>query len=95
MPSLDNPEQPSASKTPPKNPERQVHKIVIDRDLCIGAANCMAIAPEAFQLDSENKAVISGTWDEATDEILRQAAAVCPTKAIMLYNKLRKEIKFE
>lgn len=36
----------------------KVSKIVIDRDLCIGAASCVTIMPGVFQLDEENKAVI-------------------------------------
>lgn len=31
---------------------------MIDRNLCIGAASCVAVAPSAFELDAENKAVI-------------------------------------
>ena len=33
-------------------------KIEVKRDLCIGVANCIAVAPDAFELDSENKAVL-------------------------------------
>lgn len=31
---------------------------MIDRNLCIGAASCVAVAPSAFELDAENKAVM-------------------------------------
>ena len=55
----------------PENQERKVHKIKIDRDLCIGAANCLAIAPEAFALDEENKAVVRDGWNKETDEFLK------------------------
>src|SRR3970040_1208698 len=34
------------------------YKIKIDRNLCIGAASCVALAMKTFALDSENKAVI-------------------------------------
>lgn len=31
---------------------------MIDRNLCIGAASCVAVAPSAFEIDVENKAVM-------------------------------------
>ncbi len=34
-------------------------KVRVDRDLCIGVGNCVALAPTVFKLDEENKA--SGT----------------------------------
>jgi len=32
-------------------------KVWVDRDLCIGAATCIAVAPKTFVLDSEAKAI--------------------------------------
>jgi ferredoxin len=66
-----------------------IAKIVVDRDLCIGAASCIAVAGAAFELDPENKAVvISGTGANAVDdETLIMAAQSCPTKAILLFDK--------
>ena len=58
-------------------------KIKIDRNLCIGAASCVALAMKTFALDSENKAVIlEENGDEA--EAIKLAAESCPTKAIIL-----------
>ncbi len=34
------------------------YKVKVDRDLCIGAASCVAVAPKTFELDNEGKAVI-------------------------------------
>ncbi len=61
------------------------YKITIDRNLCIGAASCVALAMKTFELDSENKAIII---DEAGDEAetIKLAAESCPTKAIILEN---------
>lgn len=58
-------------------------KIKIDRDLCIGAASCVALAMKTFALDSENKAIVI---DEEGDnaESIKLAAESCPTKAIIL-----------
>jgi ferredoxin len=58
-------------------------KVTVDRELCIGAANCVAIAPSVFQLDAENIAVINDEHG-ATEELLWQAAEACPTNAITL-----------
>ncbi len=79
----------------------KVGKITVDRNLCIGAASCVAIAPGVFELDAENKAVImknDGTADsgpveygvlrEAADhDMLMLAAQSCPTKAIILHDE--------
>lgn len=64
----------------------QIGKIVVDRDLCIGAASCIAMATETFELDSENKAVTTDANAE-DDDTLMSAAESCPVKAIMLYDK--------
>lgn len=58
--------------------------IQIDRDLCIGAATCVAIAPKAFSLDQEAKAIIIDTAEGESDEILIDAARGCPTTAITI-----------
>ncbi len=65
-----------------KNPKRK-YEIEILRDVCIGAASCVAIAPETFALDEENKVVIvESDWDE--DEIILAAAQSCPVFAIIV-----------
>lgn len=69
----------------PTTPDHRIARVEIDRELCIGAASCMAVAPEAFQLDGENKAVVKPGWANLTDEQLLQAAKACPVAAILLY----------
>lgn len=59
-------------------------KIVVNRDLCIGAAPCVAIAGNVFQLDEEGKAIIIDA-DGADDETIKLAAEACPVRAIFLY----------
>ena len=60
-------------------------KIRVDRNLCIGAASCVALAMKTFALDSENKAIIlEEDGDDA--EAIKLAAESCPTKAIILEN---------
>ena len=57
--------------------------VKVDRELCIGVSNCVAIAPTVFRLDDENKAVVldPGSADEET---LMEAAKSCPQNAIIL-----------
>jgi ferredoxin len=64
------------------NPKRR-YQIEILRDVCIGAASCVAIAPETFGLDDENKVVIvESDWDE--EDIILAAAQSCPVFAIIV-----------
>lgn len=58
-------------------------KVMVDRDLCQGIGNCVAIAPGVFQLDKENKAVATHIEDISQEKI-REAAESCPLDAIIL-----------
>lgn len=72
----------------PQNPSGPVQvrnlKFHVDRDLCIGAATCVAIAPKTFVLDSEAKAIILATLDQDTDNVIIDAAKGCPVAAIII-----------
>jgi ferredoxin len=75
----------ATKKQDPRGP-RVVHdwKIHIDRDLCIGAATCIAVAEKAFTLDEEAKAIFLDTAAEETKEALLDAARACPVAAIII-----------
>ena len=64
----------------------KIGRIEVDRDLCIGAAPCVTVAPGVFQLDDENKAYIV---DEkgADEETILLAAQACPVQAIILFDE--------
>jgi ferredoxin len=68
-----------------------IGKIVVDRDLCIGAASCIAVSGATYELDNENKAVVidPNAIDDAT---LMMSAESCPTKAILLFDKNGKQV---
>lgn len=66
--------------------------MTIDRNLCIGAATCIALAPRAWTLDDEAKAIILDTAEEETDEILLQAAQGCPVLAIIITDENGKQL---
>lgn len=70
---------------------RKIGKIFIDRDLCIGAASCMAVAPGAFELDDEHKASVKD-MSAADEETLLLAAQSCPTRAIIVYDEKGNQI---
>lgn len=67
-------------------PNSNIVKIVIDRELCISAASCLAVAPGVYELDDENIAVVTDP-NSVDDETLIASAQSCPTKAILLFDK--------
>ncbi len=67
------------------------YKVKVDRDLCIGAGSCVAVAPKAFALDNEAKAVILPTVSEESDDTLLEAAKSCPVAAIFVYDETGKQ----
>ncbi len=69
----------------------EITRIEVDRELCIGAASCIAVAPQVFELDGENKAVVKPNHG-ATGDIILQAAKACPVAAIYLYDQAGKRI---
>lgn len=76
-------------------------RIVVDPDLCIGAASCVTIAPETFVMNEENKAEVLDHGDapdsptyERTVEVTEEekeniilGAQSCPTLAISLFDE--------
>jgi len=63
-----------------------IGKIIIDRDLCIGAASCIAVSGATYELDNENKVVVID-GNAVDDDTLIMSAESCPTKAILLFDK--------
>lgn len=66
--------------------DKKIAKIEVDRELCIGAAPCVVVAPKVFQLDNENKAVVQDAHG-ADDDTILLAAQSCPVQAISLYDE--------
>ncbi|MBI3385360.1 ferredoxin [Candidatus Gottesmanbacteria bacterium] len=59
------------------------YKVKVLRDLCIGAASCVAVSPKVFQLDQEAKAVVTDQDGDIPENIL-SAAESCPVNAIII-----------
>jgi ferredoxin len=60
-----------------------VHRIVIDRDRCVGSGNCLYWAPATFDLDDGGTSVVVDPAGDDQDRI-RVAVDGCPTRAITL-----------
>jgi ferredoxin len=75
-------------------------RIVVDPDLCIGAASCVTIAPDTFVMNVENKAEVldhgmvpDAPAYERTMEVTQEeldniilGAQSCPTLAITIFD---------
>ena len=61
------------------------YKIEVDRDLCIGDQMCCNEAPNCFEMDDEDKAIVVNPDGDSDEEILT-AAQSCPTDAISLHD---------
>lgn len=77
---------PVPTPAPKKSGPLKIAKIVVDRDICIGAAPCVTVAPGVFQLDDENKAYVMDP-NGADAETILLAAQACPVMAIFLYDE--------
>lgn len=66
-------------------------RVEVIRDLCIGAATCVTVAPKTFAMDDEMKAIVLQELGDDADTIL-EAARVCPTLAIFIYDDDDKQI---
>lgn len=80
--------------TPSPLGPRKIRKwtVVVDRNLCIGAASCVAVAPKTFTLDNEAKAIFLDTAEEESDEILLDSAKSCPVAAIIIHDENGKQV---
>ena len=64
------------------------YKIIFDKDTCIGAYACMAIAPDTWHEGDDGKAVlVKEFFDEAELKKQLEAARACPVNAIKIMNE--------
>ena len=60
-------------------------KIEVRRDVCVGYASCMVIAPDVFDVDDDNLVVvINDDPDSSLHSDVQQAARSCPKSAIIV-----------
>jgi ferredoxin len=65
---------------------KKIARIEVDRDLCIGAESCVIVAPDVFEMDDENKAVLK-SGHGADDQTILMSAQSCPVAAILLFDE--------
>lgn len=76
--------------TPPESGDPRAERrfadlrLLIDRDLCVGFADCVAEAPDAFEIDEEGIAVFKAPESVSRGRLL-DACAACPVDAITVY----------
>jgi ferredoxin len=66
--------------------EAQRLRVVADRDVCIGAGNCVMVADRVFDQDPDDLTVIVLTEEVAAEDVsaVREAVGECPSGAISL-----------
>ena len=58
-------------------------KVRVDKNVCIGASNCVAVAPTAFKLDDSHFATVQDA-NSVSEATLWEAAESCPVEAVIL-----------
>jgi ferredoxin len=58
-------------------------EVTVDRALCIGSGDCVDTAPDVFQLDDEDKAVVVDPDGAPLDDVI-EGARNCPVSAIFV-----------
>ena len=66
--------------------------VTVDRNLCIGAASYIAVAPKTFILDNEAKAIFLPTAIEESESTILDSAKACPVAAIIIHDENGKQI---
>ena len=68
----------------PVTDEEVVMRVEVDRDRCEGNAVCVGIAPDLFDLDDEDYAVVKADPVPADqEELAEQSIAECPRAALI------------
>ncbi len=67
-------------------PTGTIRRIVVDREKCIGARSCVAVAPGVFQIDDGNLAYVTDP-NSTDDDTILMAAQSCPVLAVLLYDE--------
>jgi ferredoxin len=57
--------------------------VTVDPELCVGTAECVRLAPLAFEIDEDRGVSVPRSGAATTDlAVLQEAAFNCPTRAI-------------
>lgn len=66
-------------------------QIRIDKELCSGYGECVALAPEVFELSDRNVSVVLDP-EGTDDETILDAARACPVDAITLIDEFEDQV---
>ena len=66
-------------------------KIKIIPEKCSGCGTCVALAPNTFELNADNKSVVKNEAGDS-EAIILDAAKACPTEAIELADEAGKKL---
>lgn len=74
--------------------ERRIGELTvrIDRLLCVGFADCVDEAPEAFALDEEGLAAFRSATEATPEERLLRACEACPVDALTVLDAQGRQI---
>ena len=59
-------------------------KVRVDKELCDGFQNCIAICPEVFEMEDDVAVAMVEEVPEDLQEKCRDAAETCPAEAIII-----------
>ena len=65
----------------------KIVKVTVSRDICIGSATCVVMAPDAFELDPEGISVVKADALKVDQKTLLNAAKSCPVRAINVFDE--------
>lgn len=65
-------------------------RVSVDPELCVGTAECVRLAPQAFEIDEDRGVSVPRSGAATTDlGVLQEAAFNCPTRAIRVDGEAR------
>jgi ferredoxin len=72
------------SRRESRNREEILMRVEVDHDRCEGNAVCVGIAPDLFDLDDEDYAVVKADpVPEGQEDLAEQSIAECPRAALI------------
>lgn len=73
--------------------ERTVNglRVVIERSLCVGFAQCVDVAEEAFVIDDDD-VVAFASPEQVTRQRLIEACRACPVEALVVFDADGKQL---
>jgi ferredoxin len=74
--------------------ERKVSDLLIkiERPNCIGSKNCINVAPNLFELDSDQICAFKNQTEGIEKDIIVEACSVCPVSALFVIDENGKQI---